>query len=272
MNSFSYSLEAGFLECPERRLFHVLMRPETSLVRGSVLFLHPFAEEMHMARRNVSAQARLLAAHGYNVMLLDMTGCGDSPGDFVDATWPIWKEDANLALDYLSGMGDVPVTIWGLRLGSLMACHVALERKDIAQLLLWQPVLNGEQQIDQFLRLRTAAGVIGNGVTFDRKSLWGELRQNRSLEIAGYELSPEMALGISQLRLMDCLPRCSVAWLEVSPGRDMALSLPSQNVTAHWQDQGVKVESRAVHGDPFWRNQDADIQVELQRVTREVLL
>ena len=120
--------------------------------------------------------------------------------------------------------------------------------------------------------MRTAAGFIGNGLSFARKSLWEELRQNRSLEIAGYELSPELALGVSQVRMMDCLPDCSVAWLEVSPRKEMTLSLPSQNVTDHWQDQGVKVESRAVRGDAFWRHQDADLQLELQRATREILL
>jgi exosortase A-associated hydrolase 2 len=271
MTSATYSLEAGFLEHPGRPLFNILMRPAGSPVRGSILFLHPFAEEMHMARRNVSAQARLLAGEGYNVMLLDLTGCGDSAGDFADASWGIWKQDVDFALEQLAALGEVPITLWGLRLGSLLACHVAGQRSDISRLLLWQPVLNGEQQIDQFLRLRTAQGVIGNGLSFDRKSLWEELRQGRSLEIAGYELSSRLALEVSQARLMDCALSCPVSWLEVSPGMDLALSLPSRNVTAHWQDQGVTVEPRAVRGEAFWRNQDADIQVELQRVTREAL-
>ena len=82
--SADHSLEAGFLPYRERHLFHVLMCPREAEVRGSILFLHAFAEEMHMSRRNISSQARLLAAAGYNVMLLDLTGCGDGAGEFVE--------------------------------------------------------------------------------------------------------------------------------------------------------------------------------------------
>jgi len=163
------------------------------------------------------------------------------------------------------------VTLWGARLGALLACELAQGREDIKQLLFWQPVLNGEQQVDQFLRLRTAATALESGVAFDRKSLWGELRQGRTLEIAGYELSSALALQIARSRLLDMSPPCPVGWIEIG-GVEGKLALPSQNVIAHWQDHGVQVDSRCVQGEPFWRNHDASVNTDLQRATMEVLL
>jgi len=66
---------------------------------------------MHMSRRNVAAQARLLAESGFNVLLLDLTGCGDSSGEFVEASWQTWKQDAAVALDSLRGLDRVPLIL-----------------------------------------------------------------------------------------------------------------------------------------------------------------
>jgi len=263
------SITAGFLDYPERKLFHLLLRPSALPARGSVLFLHPFAEEMHKSRRNVSAAARLLAQSGYNVLLPDLSGCGDGSGEFSQATWSLWVEDATRALGVLADLEQVPVSIWGLRLGALLATQLAGNRSDISQLLLWQPVLNGEQQIDQFIRLETAANMLDGSGVFDRKTLWNELREGRSLEVAGYELSSELALGIAKIRLNDLTPQCPVKWLEV--GSASSVALPSNNVIAHWEERGLQVESHVVAGQPFWRTHDSAINKELQDATLAML-
>lgn len=271
MKTRTCSIAAGFLEHPERRLFHLLLRPTQRETRGAMLFLHPFAEEMHMARRNVAAQARQLAGAGYIVMLLDLTGCGDGAGDFADASWQVWCDDAAFALQHLRSLGPQPVDLWGLRLGGLLACEVARRDGDIQRLLLWQPVLNGEQQVDQFLRLRTVAGMAESRAGFDRNSLWSELRAGRSLEIAGYELTSAMALEVSRSRLHDLIPPCAVSWVEVPPVSRNDLAPPSRNVAAHWQNHGVELRTGCVPGEPFWRSHDAPLNAALQQLTLELV-
>ena len=139
------SITADFLEHQGRKLFYLLLEPANVQAHSSILYLPPFAEEMHKSRRLVACQARELAAAGYNVMLLDLTGCGDAGGDFVDASWQIWLQDASFAIQTLTERHPGLLMLWGLRLGALLACELAQGRSDIHKLVLWQPVLNGEQ-------------------------------------------------------------------------------------------------------------------------------
>ena len=167
-------------------------------------------------------------------------------------------------------MGAVPLHLWGLRLGALLACEVAATRTDIEKLMLWQPVLNGEQQIDQFLRLRTVATAVSSTGTFDRKTLWSELRAGRSLEIAGYVLSSSLALEMAKSRLSDLTPACrEIHWLEIGALARDSLSVASENVIANWEQQGITLSKSAVLGDPFWRTVDAGINFSLEHTTSE---
>lgn len=271
MNPGKCSIRGDFLEHQGRKLFYLVLEPASTLPHSSILFLPPFAEEMHKSRRVVACQARALAEAGYRVMLLDLSGCGDSGGDFVDASWHVWRQDAELAASVLVGLGAAPLVLWGLRSGALLASDISQGRSDIHKLVLWQPVLNGEQQVDQFLRLRTVLSVSTAPSSFDRTSLWNELRAGRSLDIAGYELSSALAIEMARVRLNDLVPPCPVQWLEVGLNNNAGLAAGSESVVAHWRNQGIKVESHCVRGDPFWRTVDSQMNPELQSKTLEVL-
>ena len=271
MNHGECSLKGNFVEHRGRKLFYLLLEPTAVPAHSSILFLPPFAEEMNKSRHIVASQARALAAAGNRVMLLDLTGCGDSGGEFLDASWQIWLQDALFAADTLVAMGTAPLNLWGLRLGALLACELSQARPDIQKLMLWQPVLNGEQQIDQFLRLRSVSSAVNGGLSFDRKMLWNELRAGRPLEIAGYELSSAMALELAKARLNDLNPACQkVQWLEIGALTHATFSVASESVITHWEEQGIEVGRESVAGDPFWRTIDAKINLPLQCSTSDV--
>lgn len=269
MTSEKCSIRAEFLEHPRRKIFHLLFEPGAGAAHTSVLFLHAFCDEMNMSRHIVASCARRLAESGCNVMVLDLTGCGDGAGEFKDADWSTWAEDAGFALDWLAAEFGLPVSVWGLRLGGLLAAQLAHNRTDVNSLLLWQPVLNGEQQIDQFLRLETAATAFRQGARFDRSSLWDVLRGGGSLEIAGYELPSQLAMEMSTVRLGDLSPQTSVHWLEINPMANP--SAPAQNVISRWQDQGVQVSFEQVPIEPFWRSIDAVVEPVLEERTLRVM-
>ena len=270
MNPDKCTIRADFLQCRGRKLFYLLLGPADNKPKGSILYLPPFCEEMHRSRHIVASQARALAVEGNNVMLLDLSGCGDSSGQFVNANWQDWLEDATFAASELMEMSPGPLSLWGLRLGALLACDVSQSLTSVQKLVFWQPTLNGEQQIDQFLRLKTVALALSEHDAFDRRSLWNELRAGRSLHVAGYELPSALALEMAKVRLNDLAPAAPVYWLELGHQETGSLSVPSQKVVGHWQQKGVVVESTYVQGEPFWRTMDAEINEQLQRATLDI--
>ena len=76
------AFEAFFLPAGREQRFCILHGAESGIpVRGALVYVHPFAEEMNKARRMAALQARAMAAAGYAVLQIDLYGCGDSAGD-----------------------------------------------------------------------------------------------------------------------------------------------------------------------------------------------
>ncbi len=207
-------------------------------------------------------QARRLAGRGWAVLLLDPFGTGDSAGSFHEARWEIWLADAGRGADWLAERWPGrPVSLWGLRLGALLACSLAATApRRFARLLLWQPVVRGDQFVTQFLRLRVAAAMAA-GEKESGQDLKARLAEGEILEVAGYELAPELVAGIEALRLeglLAGLPGCRVDWLELSsPGSESALSPASRRVLESLPAEGgPEVTSQAVSGEPFWTIQE----------------
>ena len=75
-----------------------------------MLYLHPLADEMNKARRMAALQCRALAANGYAALQIDLAGCGDSSGDFANATWSGWLDDSLQAARWL--LAQHPGPLW----------------------------------------------------------------------------------------------------------------------------------------------------------------
>jgi exosortase A-associated hydrolase 2 len=219
------------------------------------VYVHPFCEEMNKSRRMAALQSRRLAAAGYAVLQIDLFGCGDSTGDFADARWEIWKHDLQIALAWLKSRGHGPLGLWGLRLGATLAAEVASDPGlDVEQLVMWQPVSNGEQYLTQFLRLRLAAEMLAEGAAQTGvRELRQALGSGALLEIAGYDLHPQLAADIDALRLADLVPAVRrVHCLEVAASAEPKVSPASQRTLDAWRSKGMDVRATAVAGDPFW--------------------
>jgi len=246
---------AFFLPAEPGNRFCICHGPAHGGTGRGIVYAHPFGEEMNKSRRMAALQARRLAAAGYTVLQIDLFGCGDSSGDFVDARWEIWKRDLQIAIDWLKSRVHGPLGLWGLRLGATLAADVARDANlGIEQLLLWQPSLNGEQFLTQFLRLRLAAEMLADGAAQSGvRELRGTLAGGTPLAIAGYDLHPRLAAEIDALRLADLLPAAGrVHCLEVSATTEPKLSPASQRAMDAWRAKGLDVRATAVKGEPFW--------------------
>jgi exosortase A-associated hydrolase 2 len=246
--------ESFFLDSGDGQRF-CLFHPPAGPCRGAVLYVHPFAEEMNRARRMAALQARALAALGYGVLQIDLLGCGDSSGDFGDARWDLWKQDLASAAAWLGQRLAQPVTLWGLRLGALLALDYARSATHpVAGMLLWQPVLSGPAFLTQFLRLRVASAMLNN--TSERggtSALREALAAGEVLEIGGYALAPAMAAAIDALESVEAIPPAApVHWVEAAASADSPLSPARTRVAKAWRMQGVVLDVHLVPGPAFW--------------------
>lgn len=249
-----------FLDAFQGKRF-CLYHPPKPFSRGdAILYIHPFAEEMNKSRRMAALQSRAFAAAGLGVLQVDLYGCGDSEGDFADADWEIWKQDIACARQWLIQQGFTSIHIWGLRLGALLALDYAtIATQDFAQFILWQPVLNGQSFLTQFLRLQLGNELIAaNGsVTSNVRQLRERLYNGHPLEIAGYTLSPALAASIDALQINQlAVANRTVHWFEIAlqPGREQ--SLAGRAVFEDWQRAGVNIKVNLVAGPPFWATQE----------------
>jgi uncharacterized protein len=235
--------------------------------RGAVLHLHAFAEEMNKSRRMVALQARALAEAGFNVLLIDLLGCGDSSGDFGDATWDDWLADARLGAGWLRDHAAGPLWLWGLRAGALLAVQAAhaIGAQTPCHLLLWQPPPNGKVLLQQFLRLKAARELLsgeGKGVT---EALRRDLAAGTPVEIAGYALAPALAAGLEGAVPTPPPQAGRVCWFEVGAGGE--LSPAARLAGERWRTAGWSVEMQAVAGSAFWQTTEIEVAPALLEAT-----
>jgi exosortase A-associated hydrolase 2 len=271
-----------FLPAGSGQRFCVHHCPEDSQPRGLVLYLHPWAEEMNKSRRMAALQSRALADAGFAVLQVDLHGCGDSSDSWAEASWDGWVDDALLAASWLQGRWphaeQLPLWLWGLRAGCLLATQTAARLPRPCHLLLWQPATAGKVLLQQFLRLKAAADLQG-----DAKSTLAAVRAGLAAgqvqDVAGYVLPPALARGLEQAVLTPPAaadPQRRVAWLEVST-RDEAELLPaSQPVVAAWAAAGHAVHTNVVPGPAFWQTQEIEdapalLQATLATMNEEAL-
>jgi len=236
-------------------------RAPQSAQRG-ILYFPPFAEELNKSRRMIALQARRFAEAGYAVLLVDLYGTGDSAGDFADARWEIWRSDMLLAARWLAETGVHSVVAWGLRSGALLALDVAGElTPPIERLLLWQPVIRGEQMMTQFLRLRLAADLTSPGEKITTQDLRARLASGERIEIAGYTLAPELVSRVDALDLKTMVSSATapIDWLEITAVVDKPLTPVSRGVVDAWKQQGCNVHAATVQGEPFWNSLEIEI-------------
>jgi uncharacterized protein len=246
----SFSFEAA----SSGQLLRCVAKPRDAEPRGTVLLLPPFAEELNKTRRMCALMARRLAADGWQVVRIDPFGCGDSCGEFRDASWDQWVAD----LSDQAAQCSSPLWLWCVRAGALFAPEL-LARRNVAGLLLWQPALSGSLYMQQFLRIHDAgrwlAGESDPGTPAEPRSAVQRLERGETIEVAGYELTPHMVQSFRAASF--ALPDTRgtpVAWFEVSPTDNAQPTPAARSKAEDLRRAGYEVRLDALSGAPFWQS------------------
>lgn len=274
-------MNALFLPAPGGQRFGLFHPAQgTGTPRGAVLYIHPFAEEMNKSRRMAALQARALAQAGFDVLQIDLLGCGDSSGDFGDATWAAWVDDVLLGVQWLRQRSAAPLWLWGLRAGCLLAVDAARQLAEPCHFLFWQPPSSGKLLLQQFMRLKAAGEIMGGQAKGILQALRDQLARGQAVEIAGYQLAPALASGLEQASLMppaqttqqpavpvphepDVPPVSATAasrvvWLEMTTRPDASFSPVATQGMAQWQQAGYALAAQLVQGPSFWQTTEIE--------------
>jgi exosortase A-associated hydrolase 2 len=265
----SIQAEPFFLPAGEGQRFCLFYQAEGQLIHGHVLYIHPFVEEMNKARRMAALQSRALAQAGFNVMQMDLLGCGDSAGDFGDATWQSWVDDVVQGCRYLQSRSPghspdkppVPLWLWGLRAGCLLATQAAGQSGIACNFLFWQAPSLGQPLLNQFMRLKLAAGLQGAQTPGVMKSMRQQLDHGEPLDIAGYRLSAGLTQGLGQAALAPPVlrgPGQRLEWFELSTLENASPSVVATERFAQWQQAGFDARLHMTRGPAFWQSTEIE--------------
>ena len=247
--------------------------PQHGQVRGAVVCVQPFAEEINKVRRMAALQSRALAAAGFAVLQIDLLGCGDSSGDFGDASWSDWLDDLELAARWLRQRHDVPLWWWGTRAGCLLAVHAAARLEPPAGFMFWQPATSGKPALQQFLRMKAAAALQQADAKGTTERLRQALAQGQSIEVGGYVVRAELAHGLEAATLDAPLGAPVRAhWFELSNRPDAALLPASVETIERWRAAGHEVDATVVPGPAFWGTAEIEEAPALVGATCRALL
>lgn len=265
-----------FLDTPSGRRFCLLHLPVCACI-GAVLYVPPFAEEMNISRRMAACQARKLAAAGYAVLQLDLYGCGDSDGDFRDATWQVWKQDVATAFDWLHRHLTDEITLWGLRLGALLLLDWAgTSQRPIRRCILWQPIIHGAPYINQILRMRLAGDMLHTNLqatsTKAIQAMRATLDAGDTIEVGGYELSSELVHGIDAVDASGLVNvPCAVDWVEILAAPGLPIPIPRKQFVEQWMAGHSNVSLHLVIAPSFWTSATSNVPESLSTAMSNAL-
>ena len=248
-------LEPFFLDTDGGRCF-ALHRGLEGGAQRHVLFVPGFNEEMNRCRSMQAFMAESLAKQGMGSLLLDLQGTGESEGDHGDARWENWLRNVTAAVTWLEQRGQC-VALIGVRLGAMLASEwVRSAPGRVPQLLLWQPVLDGQTSMTQFLRVRIAANMdrsdLPKETTQGMREQWA---RGESVEVAGYEIHPELARAIDGRKLADLVPHAStqVRWFSHFNAATGGATPAETKAIEAWRQAGAKVDAACFNGEAFWQ-------------------
>ncbi|WP_321389589.1 hydrolase 2, exosortase A system-associated [Emcibacter sp.] len=270
-------MQPFFLKSVKGHLFGNYFPPSSGVADlGDLVFCPPFAEELNRSRHMISRQARELARQGYGVLLLDLYGTGDSEGTYGDADWRTWLADLQVALDWIKSKDRKFAGYWAMRTGALLAADFIEKTGTPCPLVLfWQPVTNGRNFVGQFLRIKLAGDFTGgnNQQAITSKDLTDALDRGETLEIAGYDLTPDIARSLGALALAKItLPKeTQVKWIEISLKEDAEIGPGSKKVLDKWSSDGVNCTSAAVKDVQFWTLQEPEWADSFTKATRKLM-
>jgi pimeloyl-ACP methyl ester carboxylesterase len=139
----------------------------------AVVLCHPWGIEYVNAHRAIRHLASRLALSGFHTLRFDYYGTGDSGGQESEADFAGCESDVESVMETVADIaGTTKVTLVGLRAGANIAANVAARRgSDVEALVLWDPIVEGDEPAQSLPRVGALPGRTAMFVTDTPESL-----------------------------------------------------------------------------------------------------
>ena len=218
-------------------LFGISYSPGGANTRKTgVLICNPLGQEHIRAHRSLKLLAVNLAKQGFHVLRFDYFGTGDSAGDGLDAGVARWEADIKIAIEEMRGrFGVHRFHLIGIRFGATMAYRAAAARNDVASMVLWDPVVDGNRYMSMIL-FRHQEWL---------KDTYPKLQElsgnGKFVEVSGFPLRNEF---VSDVRSIDLKALASTGGKKV-----LVLTSEEESATQDWITE-LKRAHREANGAP----------------------
>jgi alpha-beta hydrolase superfamily lysophospholipase len=186
-----------------RRLFGLYSPAERKRSPSrAVVLCHPWGREYEHVHRSVRMLGSMLSTAGFDVLRFDYYGSGDAAGEAHEATLPGWEADVLAAVEEIRDTtGATRVALAGIRLGASLAARVAVrQRAAVQELVLWDPVVNGADYLEELWSEESDPGM----------RAWHLLARPAGAggghEVQGYPLTDTLEREIRAVNLVDLVP------------------------------------------------------------------
>jgi exosortase A-associated hydrolase 2 len=155
--------------------------------------------------------------------------------------------------------------LWGIRLGALMALDLSSTERAIDRIVLWQPVVSGKSFLTQFLRIRIAAEFGEEDGAKGTDELRQSFRDERPVDVAGYEISPRLGRELDDKKLSLFLSRSDlrIDWFEVLSSESASPPRAQSQAIQECRDAGLRLQLHEMRGPAFWQLHERTVAPEL---------
>ena len=234
----------GYIGSPDRQLYYCFEAPQSASPSPFGFVLCPPSGREYVFTHRVFRQlATRLSRAGFPVLRFDYFATGDSAGGDTEGSIAHWLDDISAAVNtFRNHTPGVRVWLIGFRVGASLATLYATQHQDIDGLILWDPVVNGNDYVD---------GRLAAHQRWLHRQAWRDKTApaaDGSREIIGFQLSPRLE---SDLRTIDlaALPRAPAP-------RALLMSSSPQPDPNGFGDRlaafGVAVERQYMAWPEFW--------------------
>lgn len=216
----------------EKNLLGFLCTPEKNLLNTGIVICQPIAEERSRSKRVLVNLSRYLAYNGYQVLLFDYFGEGDSEGSFEEADINSRLSDIEDAIKFLRNGQNIKIGLIGLRCGASLAA-ISAKKTIVDFMVLLQPIFDGQEFINDWLKINLSAQLVTyKKIIANRKELINKLLRGENIENGGFIISERLYNGFKMIESSSILSHefAPIAIIEINETPKIIKSLACKNV------------------------------------------